>query len=495
MEHYGIWSVIPPLVAIILAIRTKKVFIALFGGIWMSFLVIDKAKIIRSFYDAVMELVRVFQSEGNTKTIMFSALVGALILFVQKSGGTEGFVRWVQSRFKNAGGTTPERIRKKLMLMAWLTGIIVFVETSISSLTVGTVFRPLFDKFKISREKLAYLADSSSAPVSVLLPFNAWGAFIMGLLLTEGIEKPFLWLMRSIPYNFYAWITLLTGFLVIVFDWNIGPMKKAEQRVRETGKLLHDDAVPMVSKELTQVAPVAGVRPRAVNMLVPVAVMVLMMPVLLTATGWTPEIASRPLPLWEKIILALGNGSGSTAVLFAVITALIVAMILYRIQKIAGFYEMHDWILKGISQMMPLALLMMMAFATGAVTKELGTGIYLANLSKDFLSPALLPFIIFILSAVIAFSTGTSWGTFAIMIPIATPIALKLGIPLQLTLAAVLSGGVFGDHASPVSDTTIISSMAAATDHIDHVKTQLPYALISAGLAAVLFLIAGFWVT
>jgi len=145
------------------------------GGIWMSFLVIDKAKIIRSFYDAVMELVRVFQSEGNTKTIMFSALVGALILFVQKSGGTEGFVRWVQSRFKNAGGTTPERIRKKLMLMAWLTGIIVFVETSISSLTVGTVFRPLFDKFKISREKLAYLADSSSAPVSVLLPFNAWG--------------------------------------------------------------------------------------------------------------------------------------------------------------------------------------------------------------------------------------------------------------------------------------------------------------------------------
>jgi len=498
MEHYGIWSVIPPLVAIILAIRTKKVFVALFGGIWMAYLVMDKGRMIRSFYDAVMELVRVFQSEGNTKTIMFSALVGALILFVQKSGGTEGFVRWVQSRFKESAlhEKNLEKIRKKLMLMAWLTGLIVFVETSISSLTVGTVFRPLFDRFKIAREKLAYLADSSSAPVSVLLPFNAWGAFIMGLLITEGIDKPFLVLMKSIPYNFYAWTTLITALIVILYDWNIGPMKKAEQRVRTTGQLLNDDAVPMVSDELTAVEPLENAPPRAYNMLVPIAVMVLMMPVLLVATGWNDEIASRTdLPYWEKLILALGNGSGSTAVLFAVITALVVAGVMYRIQRIARFNQLHDWVLKGISGMMPLALLMMMAFATGAVTKELGTGIYLAGLAKEFLSPQWVPVIVFILAAVIAFSTGTSWGTFAIMIPIAVPIAQQLGISQELLVAAVLSGGVFGDHASPVSDTTIISSMAAATDHIDHVKTQLPYALISASVAAVLFIIAGFWMT
>ncbi len=495
MEHYGIWSVIPPLVAIVLAIRTKKVFIALFGGIWMSYLVLNRGHPVASFYDAVLSLVKVFKSEGNTKTIMFSALVGALILFVQKSGGVAGFVRSMQEKLKFSGNQ-PDKLRRKVAFFAWLTGIVVFVETSISSLTVGTVFRPLFDKLRISREKLAYLADSSSAPVSVLLPFNAWGAFIMGLLLVEGLDKPFVWLMRSIPYNFYAWITLFVGFWVIMKNWHIGPMKSAERRVRETGKLLDDFAVPMVSEALTEVSPVPDAKPKAYNMLVPVAVMVLMMPVLLAVTGW-----DSGLPGWEnasffrKIISAMGNGSGSTSVLFAVITALAVAALMYKYQKIAGLNEINEWTLKGISEMMPLALLMMMAFAIGSVTKSLGTGIYLAELSEGFLAPEFIPVIIFLLSAFIAFSTGTSWGTFAIMIPIAVPVALKSGVPVPLVLASVLSGGVFGDHASPISDTTIISSMAAATDHIDHVKTQLPYALLSAAVASIFFVTAGLLLT
>ena len=494
MDHFGWWSLVPPLLAIFLAIRTKKVFMALFGGIWMSFLITDHWRPLRSFYDAIMSLVHVFASEDNTMTIMFSALVGALILFVQKSGGTEGFVRLMR-RYLDAGASgDTKRIRRKIALMAWLTGIIVFVETSISSLTVGTVFRPLFDKYGISREKLAYLADSSSAPVSVLLPFNAWGAFIMGLLMTEGMPRPFTLLIKSIPYNFYAWIALGTGLAAVWFDWHPGPMKHAQRRVESGGGVLPEGAVPMVSEELTEVEPVAHVRPRAANMLVPIGVMVLMMPVLLIFTGWKKLPAGADHMSWpEKLLSALGNGSGSTSVLFAVITALTVAALMYRLQGIARFTEMNDWVLKGISGMMPLALLMMMAFALGSVTKELGTGVYLAGLAKDFLAPAWIPFIVFLLSAFIAFATGTSWGTFAIMIPIAVPIALHLQLPVHLVLAAVLSGGVFGDHASPISDTTIISSMAAATDHIDHVRTQLPYALISAGLAALLFLAAGFW--
>jgi Na+/H+ antiporter NhaC len=488
MEHYGIWSVIPPLVAIFLAIRTKKVFIALSGGILISYFVLDGWRITEAFYDSVMALVKVFQSEGNTKTIMFSALVGALILFVQKSGGVEGFVRLMKKYLEKQSG---RHIRRKLQWMAWLTGILVFVETSISSLTVGTVFRPLFDKYRISREKLAYLADSSSAPVSVLLPFNAWGAFIMGLLLVEGMDKPFWHLIKSIPYNFYPWITLFTGLWVIFKDFHPGPMKQAEKRILQTGKLLNDGAIPMISEELTEVEPVIKDGFKARNMLIPIMVMVAMMPVVLIASGWDEKLLNG-LTGYEKIIAALGKGSGSTAVLFSVITALLVASLMYKFEKIAGFNEMNDWVLKGISAMMPLALLMMMAFAIGAVTKELGTGIYLAELSGRFLKPQFLPMIIFILSAAIAFSTGTSWGTFAIMIPIAIPIALNLHLPVNLMLGAVLSGGVFGDHASPISDTTIISSMAAATDHIDHVKTQLPYALLSASLAAILFLAAGF---
>jgi len=491
IETYGIWSVVPPLVAILLAIKTRKVFVALGAGIWMAYLVMNHGHPLRSFYDAVNALVDVFRSPGNTKTIMFSALVGALILFIQKSGGVAGFVRRTEALMeKYLAGTSP---RKAVQLAAWLTGVIIFVETSISSLTVGTVFRPLFDRLGISREKLAYIADSSSAPTSVLIPFNAWGAFVMGLLITEGLDRPFGRLLEAIPYNFYPILALLMVLVVILFDWNIGPMRRAEERVRTTGRLLNEDARPLVSNELTSVDPVSQGPYRARNMLVPLAVMIGMMPVLLVLTGWQKAVAQDPgAGWWKRLMWALGEGSGSTAVLFAVITALIVAMIMYRLQGIASFGEMNDWILKGISEMMPLALLMMMAFATGKVTKELGTGAYLAGLAGDFLHPGLIPLIVFLLAAFIAFSTGTSWGTFAIMIPIAVPMALQLQVSLPLTLAAVLSGGVFGDHASPISDTTIISSMAAATDHIDHVKTQLPYALISAALAALLFLLFGF---
>ncbi len=489
MEHYGIWSVVPPLLAIVLAIWTRRVFVALFGGIWMSFLIIDRWHPLRAFYDAVMALVEVFRSPGNTKTIMFSALVGALILFVQKSGGVNGFVLRTEQFIQRSGGKNP---RKRIQLAAWLTGVMIFVETSISSLTVGTVFRPLFDRLRISREKLAYIADSSSAPTSVMIPFNAWGAFIMGLLLTEGLDKPFGRMLAALPFNFYPMIALLLVLVVILLDWNIGPMKKAERRVRETGRVLNEGARPLVSDALTSVEAVTD-KFRARNMLVPLAVMIGMMPVLLLATGWDAAARKHPESTGvQRILAALGEGSGSTAVLFAVITALAVAMLMYRAQGIARWGEMQDWLLKGISEMMPLALLMMMAFGIGAVTKQLGTGIYLAQIGKDVLGAAWLPLTVFILAAFIAFSTGTSWGTFAIMIPIAVPMALHMGVSLPLALAAVLSGGVFGDHASPVSDTTIISSMAAATDHIDHVKTQLPYALLSAGLAALLFVAVGF---
>jgi Na+/H+ antiporter NhaC len=220
--------------------------------------------------------------------------------------------------------------------------------------------------------------------------------------------------------------------------------------------------------------------------------MVLMMPVTLIIDGWqkAAEIEGETFSL-KKIFTAISHGSGSTAVLMAVLTAIVTAMLLYRTQKIAKITEMFDWVLKGISEMMPLALLMMLAFAISHVTKELGTGQYVAQLSRDFLSPALVPVIIFTIAAFIAFATGTSWGTFAIMIPIAVQMAQTLEVNPYLSIAAVLSGGVFGDHSSPISDTTIISSMASASDHIDHVKTQLPYALIAGGISAVLFLITG----
>ncbi len=493
MHDYGFWSVIPPLLAIVLAIRTKQVYISLLLGIWLSWIIINHGNIFTGTYQSIMALVDVFKDAGNTKTIMFSALVGGLIILIQKSGGVSGFVRWIDQKL---GGMKPEHLeknRKKIQFFAWLTGVFIFVETSISSLTVGTVFRPLFDKLKIPREKLAYIADSSSAPTSIIIPFNAWGAFIMGLLLTQGFDQGFKVLFQSMKYNFYPFLALILVLIVIFFDFNIGPMKQAEKRARDQGKVLSDDAKPMVSEALTNVKTVMPLnKSKAYNMILPLAVMVLMMPVTLIIDGWLP--ASKQLGQgmsFEKVFFAIGKGSGSTAVLMAVITALFSAMILYRIQRIAKIPQMFDWILKGISEMMPLALLMLLAFAISHVTKELGTGQYVAQLTKDFLSPGFVPVIIFLIAAFVAFATGTSWGTFAIMIPIAVQMSQSLDVNPYLSIAAVLSGGVFGDHSSPISDTTIISSMASASDHIDHVKTQLPYALLAGGLAAILFLIAG----
>lgn len=269
-------------------------------------------------------------------------------------------------------------------------------------------------------------------------------------------------------------------------------MKQAELRTRDTGKLMNDDAKPMVSDELTAVVAKENIPFRASNMIVPIATMVLMMPVMLCYTGWSDATVNNPdASVFQQILNAIGSGSGSTSVLVAVIVAILVSMVLYKSQRIMGIKEMVDLTLKGISEMMPLALLMLFAFAIGNICKELGTGPYVAEISKAWLSPGLVPLIVFIVSCFIAFSTGTSWGTFAIMIAIAVPMAQSMDAPIFMTIAAALGGGVFGDHCSPISDTTILSSMASASDHIDHVRTQIPYALVGGGITALLYLMLG----
>ncbi len=235
-----------------------------------------------------------------------------------------------------------------------------------------------------------------------------------------------------------------------------------------------------------------GTVAKARNMIVPIAVMVGMMPLMLVFTGWSEVENIEALPWYLQIFEAIGKGSGSASVLYSVLTSIAVGSIMYMSQKIFTFKETFDLIMKGISGLIPLALLMMLAFAIGAVCRELGTGQYVAEVSKIWLSPSFVPAIIYVVASFIAFSTGTSWGTFAIMISIGIPMAEALDANIYLTIAAALGGGVFGDHCSPISDTTIISSMASACDHIDHVKTQLPYALTAGLITTVLYVIVGF---
>lgn len=498
MEHFGFWSLIPPVVAIILAIATRQVFVSLLFGIFLGWVILNDGNVLIGFMDTVQALVDVFSDAGNTRTIMFCALVGALIMFIQRSGGVEGFIIKVSKLLEKYEAKKTGNNRIIVQFLAWLTGVLIFVESSISVLTVGALYRPLFDKMEIPREKLAYIADSSSAPSSILIPFNGWGAFIMGLLAASGFANPFSTMFHAMPYNFYPILALILVLVIIFTKKDFGPMAKAERRTRETGKLLADGAQPMVSDELTEVEMKTGIRPKARNMIVPISIMVLMMPIMLTYTGWSAAMEKAPnAPFLSQVNFAIGNGSGSTSVLVAVIVSLLLAMIFYRIQGLLKMKEMIDLTLKGIAGLMPLAILMLFAFAIGGVCKQLGTGVFVANTIGDHIHGGFVPFLIFVVTCFIAFSTGTSWGTFAIMIPIAVQLVQTMetggtDVNIYIAIAAVMGGGVFGDHCSPISDTTILSSMASASDHIDHVRTQLPYAMVAGSLAGLFYLIVGF---
>jgi len=461
-------SLLPALLAIFLAIRTKEVYLSLFAGIYLGWTILADWNPLLGFVDAIEGCIDVFRDAGNTKVIIFSALIGALITLTQRSGGVNGFVNAIM-------GKGWVRNRRSAQLMSAFIGCSVFIESSITSLIVGAVSRPVYDRLKISREKLAYICDSTSAPVCILIPLNAWGAYIIGLLAKENVNQPVSVMIASIPLNFYAILAVVLVFLLIISKKDFGPMKAAEKRASREGKLHADDARPMVSDEVINIEAKPTVEAKASNMLIPVITMIIMMPVSMIITGNGD----------------LTQGSGSTSVLWSVLSSIIVAALLYIGRGIMIAREISDLVIAGIKGLIPLAILMMFAFAIGNVTRELQTGIYVAQVADMFLNPSFIPMILFLISCFIAFSTGTSWGTFAIMVPIAVPVAGIMDIHMSLVIASVLGGGVFGDHCSPISDSTIVSSMAAASDHIDHVRTQLPYAVTAAGLAAILYLIAG----
>jgi Na+/H+ antiporter NhaC len=352
--------------------------------------------------------------------------------------------------------------------------VVVFVESNITVLVAGSVARPLFDRFRSSREKLAYLIDSTSAPICILIPMNAWGAYNLGILSGLGVENPLRLFLEAIVLNFYAMAAVLLALATVLWGLDIGPMRKAEERTRG-GQLLWPDSQPMMDESILSPEPNEKIPPRAFNMVVPIATMVVMMPISLLITGGGH----------------LMEGEGSTSVLWAVLAGLGVAWILLLAQRGASVDELTRTALKGAGGLVPLALILLLALALGDVAVELGTGEYVARVTRGVLPPvAFLP-LVFLVSAGIAFSIGSSWGTFAIMLPIAVPAAEVMGYPLAPFVAASLAGGIFGDHSSPISDTTIISSMAAATDHIDHVRTQLPYALAAGTVATAGFALVG----
>tara|TARA_B110001454_G_scaffold68186_2_gene66539 strand:- start:1892 stop:3307 length:1416 start_codon:yes stop_codon:yes gene_type:complete len=469
METVGIYSIIPPIVAIALAIVTREVYISLGLFVWLGWTILNNGNPVLGLVDGVNTFLDAVTSPGNARTLMFSALIGGIITLTQASGGMEGFVKWVEGRRLGQS-------RRRVSMFGIGVSMLLFLESNFGLLVSGSVTRPLFDRAKISREKLSYLLDATCAPKQLLIPINAWGAYIVTLLVAQGVPEPNKVLLSALGLNFYAILALLLVFFVGFFDWNIGPMKEAERRVREEGKVLADGAEPMVSSDVSMLEAKEGIPHRAINMLAPIIAMVATVPAVLYITGGGSIL----------------NGSGADAVLWGVIVGILLAAVMYKAQGIMELREVTAFTIKGVQGLTPVVIVLALAFAISGTQQALGTGVWLAQVAQATVNPGFIPAIIFLLSCVMAFSTGTSWGTFAIMIPIVVPMAELLGLDLGLTLAAALGGGIFGDHCSPISDSTIVSSMASATDHIDHVRTQLPYAVLAASGALVLFVVTGF---
>ena len=481
-------SLLPPLLAIGLAIGTRQVYLSLAAGVVLGFTILAGWDPLAGLGGAVDGLVAVLGDAGNARVLLFTLVIGALIATVEASGGVRGFVDGLERRGVFAG---PRGAR----VLAFLTGLGIFIESNITVLVAGSVSRPLFDRQRRSREMLAYLIDSTSAAVCILLPLNAWGAYILQLLAEQGVESPVRLFVEAIPLNFYALAAVALAGVVAVTGWAIGPMKRAEARAA-TGQLFDEGAAPAVDEGALVPEPVGTVPPRAFNMLVPLLAMVVTMPLGLWITGRAAvaeaveagEVAAGEVAGLSVML----EGSGSTSVLWAVLVGLFVAWALMLAQRGMTVTQLTETGLKGAGGMLGMALILLLALGLGGVTRELGAGVFVAEgVANAGVGPALLLPLVFVTGAFIAFATGTSWGTFAIMIPIAVPAAAALGLPLAPFLAASLAGGIFGDHSSPISDTTIVSSLAAATDHIAHVRTQIPYAAIAGAIAIVGFAITG----
>ena len=479
MTEYGWLSLVPPVTAIVLALWTRQVYLALFTGILLGTTILAGFNPIAGAAGSIEQIIVVVTNRGNAEVLLFTLVVGALIVMMRESGGVNGFANFMVSRGWVRGPVSAQ-------LLSVVVGTSIFIESNITCLITGAVSRPLYDRVKLSRAKLAYMCDSTSAPICILIPLNAWGAYVLTLLAAEGLD-PLPTLIAAVPLNFYAVLAIVIVVIVAVSGWNIGPMRQSEARALagDTGALPEQE----VSLSLGGDDRCGREKPpeRAINLVAPVVATVAMMIVGLWVTGAGLTDAGAERTFLERVLA----GSGSLSVLWAVSSGVAVAMILARAQGFFTFPQMAELVITGFRELIGVATILALALAIGGVCRELGTGPWVAATVSPWINAVTAAPLVFLASAFIAFSTGTSWGTWAIMFPIAIPVAAALDASVPLMSAAVLGGGVFGDHCSPISDTTVVSSLSAGVDHIEHVVTQIPYAVLGGAAATVLYFVAG----
>ncbi len=508
MADFGLWGMIPPVLTIALAFITKDVIISLFLGILSGTLIVAGGNPLTALVNLTDVIAGSLNDGWNIRIFLFCALLGGLVGLLTKTGAAKAFGRWVALRVRSGRAS---------LIMTWVFGLIIFIDDYFNSLAVGTVMRPITDSNNIPRAKLAYILDSTAAPVCIIAPVSSWVVTVMSIVKgSEGFSQlgmsEFEFFLRSIPYNIYALLTLLMVLVIILTNRDFGPMA-ASNAYHETTGSLYNIAYGEAPGELPDVEGKEHARP--IDMLLPIIILIVAAVVFFPVTTWMDAVDGVTITSFGEAMRSMSFGAAFTdtdasyALFYSIIFTLVVTFVYYFARRLFTIREASDAFREGIGSMVPALLILAMAWSIGTIITESPAdgGLGLANFLSEAVVAggfplALVPMIVFTLSALIAFSTGTSWGTFAIMIPITMPIVSGLaaakGLPgasmanaMFLSVSAVLGGSVFGDHASPISDTTILSSTGAACPHLEHVATQMPYAVFVAICSLVGFLLGG----
>lgn len=464
------WSLVPPIIAIALALITKEVYSSLFLGIITGALLYSnfsfEGTITHAFNDGI---VASLADSYNVGILVFLVILGVIVMLMNKAGGSAAFGRWASSHIKNRAGAQIATIA---------LGCLIFIDDYFNCLTVGSVMRPVCDKSKISRAKLAYLIDATAAPVCIIAPVSSWAAAVSSYV-EEGNGLHLF--IRAIPFNFYAILTIVMMVFLALTNLDYGPMALHEKNAKNKGDIFSGmKGVAGIANED------ANPKGKVVDLVLPIVVLI--------ASCIIGMIYSGGFFEGESFVDAFSNSDASVGLMLGSAFTLVVTIIFYLIREVLSFKQMADCIPEGFKSMVPAILILTFAWSLKAMTDSLGAREYVEKLMLNSADgfKSFLPAIIFLVAVGLSFSTGTSWGTFGILIPITLsvfPLTDPLGV---VCVSACMAGAVCGDHCSPISDTTIMASAGAQCDHVIHVSTQLPYALTAAGVSAVAYIVAGF---
>lgn len=466
-RHGTFWALVPPIVAIALALITKEVYSSLFIGVLIGALFISQGSF-SVFLDATFKdgLVAKVADPWNVGILFFLVILGTMVTLMNRAGGSAAFGNWARLHIKSKVGAQVATI---------CLGILIFIDDYFNCLTVGSVMRPVTDRFKLSREKLAYLIDSTAAPVCIIAPISSWAAAVSGFV--DGEDGLGLFI-KAIPFNFYALFTILALFIVAIGKVNFGPMKKYESGQESFVEKLDSINVPEGKGKI-------------LDLVVPIVLLIVLCTVGMVYTGGFFASGENA----KGFVDAFANSDASIGLVLGSFAALILTLIFYLSRRVLGFNKCMACVPDGFKAMVPAILILCLAWTLKGVTDTLGAKEFVAGIVSGGAAGVmnLMPALIFVIAALLAFATGTSWGTFGILIPIV--VAAFSGIDYNLmiiSISACMAGAVCGDHCSPISDTTIMASAGAECNHVNHVNTQLPYVLFVAGVSFVTYIIAGF---